>query len=262
MLFTCLVRRQGLPLFGLLILVATFAIGCGQTPPDYSAEYQSLVNSCDISDNQRGSFMAPDDSTPIEIVEDSDFTADEQSSIGAAVSEWNRYGNSIGRGNMFTPSTAGVPNDIKTSTTLSCTQTDWGNAGTFYIVKITDATQWTTLGFSSSVPAATLRCYTGGALAQQIIVVRPDLVDPTQITTVVLHELGHSLGLEHSCASSSQSSGSWQACSSLLSTDPYYLAVMYPTIQLANAGSGTPAQTKNTLTQNDEDRANCYYKSK
>ena len=244
-----------------IALLAILGAGCGQTPPDYSAQYDALIGSCKINDNQRGSFMAPDDSTPIQVIEDSDFSSDELKSISSAVDEWNRYGNSVSRGNMFTATVGSVPSDIKTATTLSCDQSDWGDPGSFHLVRLSDPAQWKALGFSSSVPAATLRCYSDGALTQQVIIFRPDLVDPTQITTVILHELGHSLGLEHSCASGSQTSTSWASCSGLASTDPYFEAVMYPTIQLGDAGSGSPPQTKNQLSQNDEDRANCYYKS-
>ena len=205
--------------------------------------------------------MAPDDSAPIQVIEDSDFSSAEQTSISAAVDEWNRYGTSVKRGTLFTTTVGAIPSDIKTATTLSCDQTDWGDPSSFHLVRITDPAQWKSLGFSSSVPAATLRCYSDGALTQQVIIFRPDLVDATQITTVILHELGHSLGLEHSCASVSQSSPNWASCSGLTSSDPYYQAVMYPSIQLGNTGTGSAPQTKNQLSQNDEDRANCYYKA-
>ena len=65
------------------------------------------------------------------------------------------------------------------------------------------------------------------------------------LQTIILHELGHMLGLDHSCSGS--------GCSE--APDDYKEAVMYPSVGF----DGTQGHTKRTLMLNDQHRANCLY---
>ena len=65
------------------------------------------------------------------------------------------------------------------------------------------------------------------------------------LQSIITHELGHVLGLDHSCTGS--------GCTN--APDDYVSAVMYPTLGF----TGGQGVQKRELTTNDEDRANCLY---
>lgn len=69
--------------------------------------------------------------------------------------------------------------------------------------------------------------------------------------TIALHELGHVLGLNHSCQLGGSQSGMPQ-CSG--SPSSYLEAVMFPALFSNGAG-----EVRQTLGTNDQERANCLY---
>jgi hypothetical protein len=75
---------------------------------------------------------------------------------------------------------------------------------------------------------------------------KPDL------QTIVLHELGHLMGLKHSCSEGEQGIPLCRNSPSL-----YTEAVMRPNFGFTNAPFGDQARS---LTENDESRMNCLYK--
>ncbi len=78
------------------------------------------------------------------------------------------------------------------------------------------------------------------------------------LTSIAVHELGHLLGLDHSCATSTDSSSKTQPplCSSSNLSDEYFSAAMYPVVNFKADGTGV---VRKTLTANDQGRANCLY---
>ena len=65
------------------------------------------------------------------------------------------------------------------------------------------------------------------------------------LQSIVTHELGHMLGLNHSCTGS--------ACANV--PNDYASAMMYPSLGF----DGTAGRIKRTLNANDQERANCLY---
>jgi hypothetical protein len=80
------------------------------------------------------------------------------------------------------------------------------------------------------------------------------------MTTLIVHELGHLLGLDHSCSTSNDSSSATRppSCSSSNLNYLYYEAVMYPTVSFSASGEG---MIRRSVNHNDQGRANCLYGS-
>lgn len=74
------------------------------------------------------------------------------------------------------------------------------------------------------------------------------------LQTIMLHELGHVLGLGHSCDNTGLNG--YPTCTGDGANVLYQQAVMYPVFGFDSSGNG---QQRRSLTSNDEARANCLY---
>jgi hypothetical protein len=75
------------------------------------------------------------------------------------------------------------------------------------------------------------------------------------LRSIVIHELGHLLGLDHSCTTGASEEG-FPSCSES-NIDPDYLsAVMFPSVSFSAGGQG---EVRRSLNGNDQGRANCLY---
>jgi hypothetical protein len=226
--------------------------------------WRQAVGQCKISDEQKGTFMAPPQNSQIVltvdnlIANDPDHGTKWMASVQKAAQKWNDYGQSVRGQDFFTIQTGDVPDDIRTGNFSDCQDDDAGDANHFYLMIEKDPTHWTGTGFNNQIPGATVRCYVNDELTKQVIFVRPDLVRDEQMTSIFLHEMGHSLGLDHSCRNGG--GPEFPDCQDILTdkTNPYNLAVMYPNLTsdftLQNAFA-----VKEDLQQNDTDRASCFY---
>jgi hypothetical protein len=75
------------------------------------------------------------------------------------------------------------------------------------------------------------------------------------LTSIFVHELGHLLGVDHSCENNSIRTG-MPDCKQLSSTSEYIPAVMFPVVRFSTNNVG---EVKNALTKNDQGRMNCLY---
>jgi hypothetical protein len=209
-----------------------------------------------LSSDQIASFMDSLKQNSAPIIADRNFTSDEQTAIQTAVNKWNQLGSSNLNLTFFKLSFGSIPEDARNADPRTCTS-DTQTSNQFYIIKETSQTHWASLGFNDHTPGATLRCQGGNQLIKQVVMIDTPIIDPEQFLSVVLHELGHSTGLDHSCTDS-QGVANFRWCGDLPETHPYRQAVMFPSLELRASPSDQP-QIKENIQPNDSERVECLY---
>lgn len=218
-----------------------------------------------IPSDQKGSFMAIVEAYPLSVIADSRFSSQHRQSIADAIQAWNQFGQKILKHNLFNLTFSEIPQMIEGMNAGDCRQS-YGGSGELYLVRETSQEHWQELGLTKSVPGATFRCERGGQLVQQVIFVFPEAIQAPQFSSVVLHELGHSIGLDHSCLSGNASQEDFRSCVGLELSHPYRQAVMYPWLHVSSnkanfLGVLDIPEIKNSLRNNDQLRAECVLSS-
>jgi hypothetical protein len=214
---------------------------------------------CPMPDDQRGAFMPelPTDH-PVRVRVDQRFSAQENGFIGKAVSVWNQYAKIHHDRAFFSFNPSGVDAYANPVTQEFCGKAP-DDRSFFYIAREDDDTNWRNLRLDPNVPGVTIRCYGDHQLTKQVVVIQTNHLGMDQFMSIVLHELGHAVGLDHSCQ---QGPGrdDYRSCDGLADNHPYRLALMHPVFRVGVNGVGT--DIKENLRGNDVERANCLYRDR
>lgn len=243
-----------------LIIGITLISGCAKSTED------SVIKECILADDQLGTLSGKWRSTPIPLAfHQGDFNSTEIAIMIQAINTWNDfYSQSLG----LLAIDYGDPSNPRTSTTPRPTGTSLCSGslvqGANYLgpIMIYKNMTWP-FPDQSAVMALTSFCRTTASplpfFYMQVIDLnyqnffsagrkQPDL------QTIILHELGHMLGLNHSCNGTAATG--IPGCSDPRISPDYVTALMYPTFTFDRSGRG---QIKRNLNSNDQGRANCLY---
>jgi len=261
--------RRGFLLHTSCVLVAGVLalalVSCG--PPVSGKKTQALdVKECGLPEDQKDSLVARwekiDSTHSVRLAfKRGDFTQDEQKKITSAAAKWNLFFMSNYRLKVFDYGLDSSPYQIDFPDSSSCSQslvdssgamtsavgiykqkTRTSGAATSQVVATTGICAYRKLAtnklpyfFYSSISVNWIDFFSAG---------KPDM----NLHYTVLHELGHLLGLGHSCKLGSTDATQSILCSALPEGHEYLSAVMYPT---------TTDSTNEDLKKNDVSRASC-----
>jgi len=243
--------RIALAMAGLL-----FSFGCGQ----YGTQ---TYNNCVVNSDQQNSFRGHWQTTPVPVaVFTGGFDSTDQASIGSAISTWNAFSTSSKGYNFIQPGGSPIQNisgSNAASTANLCSMSVVTSSGFSGNVMIEATTNWPSdqadlTGLTSLCPT-TVSGDPYHVILNAVVQInytyffvngqpQPDL------QSTVLHELGHVMGLDHSC---STTAGVLPLCSS--SPSAYQTAVMFPYMTF----TGIYGNQNRALQENDEQRVNCLY---
>jgi hypothetical protein len=242
--------------------VALLATSCSLNPSNIS---QPVETACIIPTDQTGTIQGHWTATPIPLAFSAgQFNPDEMAAVGAAVTTWNTFFAASLNLNPVTITTNGSYNVSSYPHSASpCTDPILLNNAFTGPVVIYKLGTWPST-YAPAAIALTTTCdnntspyksFYAGFMElnyQNFFVNGTKLPD---LQSIVLHEIGHVLGLGHSCENNSVQQGV-PTCTGFGVSNAYAAAVMAPTFGFDANGIG---EQRRVLTQNDEGRVNCLY---
>jgi hypothetical protein len=250
--------------FGLVLLS-----GCGQIKNSTSTLMTDCVLNTDQAETLTGRWVQP--AVPIAF-HTGDWNASEISAMIAAADKWNAFFAAsmgyaaIDYGSAANPRTSSSPlpvdeRDFCTSNTIVNSDGTFSGVVVFYkngawsndssFIALTHVCNIQVNTTRKQVPRSQ-NAYT--EINYSNFFVNGNRVPDLQ--SIVLHEMGHLMGINHSCMIGNGTSG-FPSCSSGSLNASYRTASLYPTFSFSSTGTG---EIRRSLNSNDEGRMNCIYK--
>jgi hypothetical protein len=214
-----------------------------------------VSSECVVNADQSTLFMGHWSTHPIPIaVEATDFSASELATLKKAVQTWNDFYKESKGFELYVSIAQMSAGGTRISQGTVCQQTVIGpNGFTNKIMIYKTTSNW---AYGSSVMALTSTCpvVTANSTYRKFVSAVMEInfqnyfnagQPVPDLQSIVTHELGHMLGLNHSCTGS--------GCDKAPSD--YVSAMMYPSLGF----DGTAGRLKRSLNSNDQERANCLY---
>ena len=249
-----------------LILFLYMTSSCALYPSSSSAPI--VTTACLIPSDQSGTISGRWLKTPIPIAfHQGDFSSAEMTAMTQAADTWNQF--YTASKSVITLDYGGSATNPRTSTVADpsgstlCTVQGILQALQFIgNVVIYKLGAWPS-NYPSSAIALTSFCtnaaspYNTMYMAVMEVNYQSFFVNGNKVPdlqSIILHELGHLHGLNHSCEATAKTG--FPNCNSTTLDPSYNLASMYPVFGFDASGAG---QIKSSLGTNDEERANCLY---
>jgi hypothetical protein len=236
------------------------SISCGSQSSSTTA---SAITSCVLASDQTGTIQGHWPVTPIPVaVQQGQFTSTELTKLRNAVDTWNSfYSETKGFPLLDAGQASGLQEVNQTKPTFNslCQSSIASTEGFSGKVVLYKVTSWP---YSNDIIGLTTQCPISGTPYRKFYMAMLELNfrdywvtggRQPDLESIVLHELGHLLGLDHSC--SSQSKDGVPGCSDEDLNPDYAAAIMYPSISF----KGNYGEERRTLETNDQERANCLY---
>ena len=216
---------------------------------------------CSLAENQSSTLLAPVNELPIRLYLDPKFKSSQVDLIKAAIGAWNNFSVISIKQKMFeiVETRALVNFHGYFSGYDFCADTAITEG--VYVVSEDSVSHWKQLGYSEATGGMTIRC-SAGASPRMIMMLNSVELTEDLFVGAALHELGHVLGLDHSCNNRDKGDGTI-VCERLGKSHPYRLAVMTGKTDFSSMSNGRQTWIIGTplsgLQQNDLDRAYCLY---